>query len=91
MARESLFGNDFLTQVVEWFNLNRQSGKLFCSLKNSCSISVRDAVGYVSVGKDVIEYSHSFQMDKEIATKKKSNKSQLKRLKSLIQLPEKPH
>ena len=55
MAKESLFGNDFLTQVVEWSNLSRHSGKLFCSLKNSCSISVKDAVGYVSVGKDVID------------------------------------
>ena len=91
MAKESLFGNEFLTQVVEWSNLNRHSGKLFCSLKNSCSISVKDSVGYVSVGKDVIEYSLSFQMDKEISTTKKSSKSQLKRLKSLIQLPEKPH
>ena len=91
MDKESLFGSEFLTQVVEWSNLKKHSGKLYCSLKNSCSISVKDAVGYASVGKDVVDYSVSFQMDKEIMSTRKATNTQIKRLRSMIQLPEKPH
>ena len=91
MEKDSLFGSEFLTKVVEWSNLKRHSGKLFCSLKNTCALSVKDAVGYASVGKDVIDYSVSLQMDKETMTTRKSSNSQIKRLKSMIRLPEKPH
>ena len=84
MGSDSLFGSDFLEKVVEWSNLPFHSGKLFCSLKKDCE----DEIGYVSVGKDVIEYSRV--LAGKIMTPE-SNAAHLERLNSIIRLPERPH
>ena len=83
MEKDLLFGIDFLKKVVEWSELPNHSGKLFYSLEKD-----NDAVGYVSVGNDVIEYT---KVNEEVAACPVANAAHLERLRSLICLPEQPH
>jgi hypothetical protein len=84
MASEPLFGSEFLERVVEWSNLSKHSGKLFCSLERNCE----DALGYVSVGNDVIEYA---KMKEEVARSPEASAAQFEHLKTIIKLPTRPH